>query len=96
MDPQQFPDRMAATANALDLDEHMNLISKDVSVSGVPGFDVIGHDDWFRQRKHGFGNRLLKRLGCKGPNVLAETPDRIMFKSRETVEGADGIGTAQP
>jgi hypothetical protein len=33
MNAQQFPDRMVATANTLDLDAHMNLISKDVSVS---------------------------------------------------------------
>ena len=82
---QQFLERMAATANALDLDEHMNLISKDVSVFGVPGFD-----DWFNQCKHEFENRLLKGGSYKGLNVLAETPDKIMFKSVETVEGADG------
>ena len=31
-----------------------------------------------------------KQVSYKGLNVLAETPDRIMFKSLETVEGADG------
>ena len=82
---QQFLERMAATANALDLDEHMSLISKDVSVFCVPGFD-----DWFNQCKHEFENRLLKQVSYKGLNVLAETPDKIMFKSVETVEGADG------
>ena len=87
---------MASTANALDLAEHMKLISKDVSVSGAPGFDAIGYDDWFRQCKREFGNRLMRQVSNKGFNVLGETPDRIRFKSMETVEGADGIGTAQP
>lgn len=32
MNAQQFLQRMAETANALDLEEHMDLISKDVSV----------------------------------------------------------------
>lgn len=90
MNAQQFLDRMAATANALDLDAHMELISKDVSVFGVPGFDVIGYDDWYNQCKHEFDNRLLKQVSYKGLNVLAQTPDKIMFKSVETVEGADG------
>lgn len=90
MNPQQFLDNMAATANALDLEQHMNLISKDVSVFGIPGFDVIGYDDWFNQCKHEFENRLLKKVSYKGLNVLAETPERIMFKSVETVEGVDG------
>jgi len=90
MNAQQFLQRMADTANALDLDEHMNLISKDVSVFGVPGFDVIGYDDWFNQCRHEFENKLLKQVSYKGLNVLAETPEKIMFKSLEKVEGADG------
>ena len=90
MKAQQFLDSMAATANALDLEAHMNLISRDVSVFGVPGFDVIGYDDWFSQCKHEFGNKLLKSVRYKGLNVLAETPAKIMFKSLETVEGSDG------
>ena len=90
MKVQQFLDQMAESANALDLDTHMNLISKDVSVFGVPGFDVIGYHDWFNQCKHEFENKLLKQVSYKGLNVLAETPDKIMFKSLETVEGEDG------
>jgi len=90
MNAQQFLDRMADTANALDFEAHMDLISKDVSVFGVPGFDVIGYDDWYNQCKHEFESGLLKQVNYKGLNVLAETPDRIMFKSMETVEGSDG------
>lgn len=90
MNAQQFLDQMAATANALDLEAHMDLISKDVSVFGVPGFDVIGYDDWLNQCKHEFGNKLLKCVSYKGLNVLAETPEKVMFKSMETVEGSDG------
>ena len=56
----------------------------------MPGFDVIDYDDWFNQCKREFENRLLKQVSYKGLNVLAETPDKIMFKSVETVEGADG------
>ena len=89
MKAQQFPGRMAETANTLDPDAHMNHISKDVSVFGVPGFDVIGYDDWFNQCKHEFENKLLKQVSYKGLNVLAKTPEKIMFKSLETVEGAD-------
>jgi ketosteroid isomerase-like protein len=89
MKAQEFLDRRAETANTLDLDAHMNLISKDVSVFGVPGFDVIGYDDWYNQCKHEFENRLLKQVSYKGLNVLAETPEKIMFKSLETVEGED-------
>ena len=90
MNAQEFLNQMALTANALDLNDHMNLISKDVSVYGVPGFEVIGYDDWFNQCKHEFENKLLKQVSYQGLNILAQTSDRIMFKSIETVEGSDG------
>ena len=90
MNVQNFLDAMASTANDLNLNEHMNLISKEVSVFGVPGFEVIGYQDWFNQCQHEFENKLLKQVSYQGLNVLAETPERIMFKSVETVEGSDG------
>lgn len=90
MKAQEFLELMANTANELDLNSHMNLISKDVSVFGVPGFEVIGYEDWYSQCEHEFANKLLKRVSYSGLNVLAETPDRVMFKSIETVEGSDG------
>ena len=90
MNAQSFLDAMASTANDLNLNDHMNMISKDVSVFGVPGFEVIGYQDWLNQCQHEFENKLLKKVSYQGLSVLAETPDRIMFKSIETVEGSDG------
>lgn len=90
MKPLEFLAVMAETANNLDFDAHMNLISKNVSVYGVPDFEVITYDDWFNQCKHEFDNKLLKKVSYQGLNILAETPSRIMFKSIETVEGSDG------
>jgi hypothetical protein len=90
MRPLEFLAEMAETANRLDLDAHMNLISKGVSVYGVPGFEVITYDDWYKQCAYEFENKLLKGVSYQGLNVLAETPERIMFKSVETVNGSDG------
>ena len=41
MNAQQFLERIAETADAPRLDAHTNPVSKDVSVFGVPGFDVM-------------------------------------------------------
>ena len=90
MNPLEFLAVMAETANKLDLDAHMNLISKQVSVYGVPDFEVITYDDWFNQCKHEFENKLLKKVSYQGLNILAQTAERTMFKSIETVEGSDG------
>ena len=90
MSPLEFLAVMAETANKLDLDAHMNLISKEVSVYGVPDFEVITYEDWYKQCKYEFENKLLKKVSYDGLNVLAETGDRVMFKSLETIEGSDG------
>ena len=90
MKPLDFLADMAETANKLDLNSHMNLISKDVSVFGVPGFEVITYDDWYQQCEYEFTNKLLKQVSYQGLNVIAETPERVMFKSIETVEASDG------
>ncbi len=90
MRPLEFLAVMAETATKLDFEAHMNLISKEVSVYGVPDFEVITYDDWYKQCQHEFDNKLLKRVSYEGLNILAETPERVMFKSVETVEGVDG------
>lgn len=81
---------LALTANAGAYTSHMNLISKDVSVYGVPGFDVIGYDDWARQCEYEFDEGLLKRVSYEGMRVVTVTPGHVLFKTTETVEGSDG------
>jgi hypothetical protein len=90
MQPLEFLAVMAETANKLDFEAHMNLISKEVRVYGVPEYEVITYDDWHRQCKHEFENKLLKNVSYQGMSILDETPERVMFKSIETVEGSDG------
>ncbi|HEY9050106.1 MAG TPA: hypothetical protein VIQ03_01100 [Gammaproteobacteria bacterium] len=92
---QQWLENCSKTANALDLSAHMNLISKRVSLTGVPGFDNIGYDAWYAQCEHEFGNRLLKRVQYAGFKPIVETETRVMFKTYETVEASDGTVNAQ-
>jgi len=84
------------TANAKDFDAHMDLISKKVQVFGVPGYEVIGYDNWAAQCKHEFENNLLQQVSYEGMKVRVMTPGRIMFKILETVEGVDGTVNTNP
>lgn len=85
----------AQTANSKDFDGHMNLISKSVSLQGVPDFENIGYDDWAAQCRHEFDNNILKSVSYKGFKLIADTGERIMFKTFETVESTDGEVNAQ-
>lgn len=86
---------LALTANAGAFVSHMDLISKEVSVYGVPGFDVIGYDDWARQCEYEFDEGLLKRVSYEGLRVVTATPANVLFKTTETVEGTDGTVNQQ-
>lgn len=92
---QQWLQACTETAKRTDLDAHMNLISKRVSLTGVPGFENIGYDDWAAQCKHEFESGLIKDVQYDGYKPLGETPKRVMFKTFETVEATDGTVTAQ-
>ncbi len=90
MNPQEFLDKMAETANSFNFEAHMNLISKEVNVLGFPDFDVINYNDWYNQSKKEFEDRVLKRVTYQGLYVVAENEERAMFQSVETVESSDG------
>ena len=81
---------IALSANAGAYTSHMDLISKDVSVYGVPGFHVIGYDDWARQCEYEFDEGLLTRVNYEGLRVVTMTPGNVLFKTTETAEGTDG------
>ncbi|NNF97112.1 MAG: hypothetical protein HKM94_09320 [Halobacteria archaeon] len=83
------------TANAKDHEAHIDLISKRISLQGVPGFESIGYEDWSRQCQHEFENNLLKSVRYDGFKLVADTATRIMFKTYETVEATDGTTNAQ-
>ena len=88
-------DALARTANAKDFTAHMNLISKQVQVFGVPGFEVIGYDDWARQCEHEFAQGILAHVSYSGMKVQAMTPGRVMFKTLETLQTTDGESQTQ-
>lgn len=88
-------DALARTANAKDFAAHMDMISKQVQVFGVPGFEVIGYDDWARQCEHEFSAGILARVSYQGLKVQATTPGRVMFKTLETLETNTGENQTQ-
>jgi len=86
---------VANTATNKHFDAHMDLISRKVSLQGVPGFENIGYEDWARQCKHEFDNDVLKSVRYDGFKMIVDTETRIMFKTFETVEGTDGTINGQ-
>jgi len=90
MKPDKFLEIMAETANNHNFEAHMNLISKDVKVYGVPNFEVINYNDWYNQCKQEFEDKLLTRVSYQGLELIAKDPDKIMFFVIEIAEASDG------
>ena len=90
----QWLKEITDSANAKDHVTHMNLISKRVSLHGMPEYEGVKYDDWFRQCKHEFENNLLKSLRYDGLKLIDSSDKAIVFKTFETVEGSDGTVNA--
>ena len=70
---------------------HMNLISKQIKVFGIPGFDVIGYQDWSSQCEHEFQERLVSDTKYHGLKIRHEDDGQIVFITLESISTADGI-----
>lgn len=87
---EQWLTHAAESAGQKDLKEHMGMISKRVSLQGVPGFDHIDYDAWYKQCRHQFENSMIKSISYKGVNLISSTETQIMFTVLERVVGTDG------
>ncbi len=87
---EQWLTHAAESAGQKDLKGHMGMISKRVHVEGVPGFDNIDYDTWYKQCRHQFENAMIKSIAYKGFNLISATDNQIVFTVFEMVVGADG------
>ena len=87
---EQWLTSAAESAGQRDLKQHMGMISKRVSVQGVPGFDNIDYDTWHTQCRHQFENAMIKSVAYKGFNLISATETQIKFTVFEAVVGSDG------
>jgi len=86
---EQWLTTAAESSGQKDLKVHMGMISKRVSVLGVPGFDNIDYDIWYKQCRHQFEMSMIKSIAYKGFNLISRTETQIIFTVFETVVGAD-------
>ncbi len=87
---EDFITRFARTAIEGDHAAHMAMISTKVLVHGMPGFDVIGYDDWSRQCAHEFEQKLILSISYVGMDVKMQTDTLLGFEIHETIEAKDG------
>jgi len=87
---EEWLTQAAESAGQKDLKGHMGMISKRISLQGVPGFENIDYDIWFKQCRHQFENAMIKSIAYKGFNLVSATETQIIFTVFEVVVGTDG------
>ncbi len=87
---QNWMDSCCKTIQQYDHKAHMNLISRDVQVFGIPGFEVIGYDDWFSQCEYEFNEKLIQQASYQGLKIRQSNDRQIMFLTNESVLATDG------
>lgn len=87
---KQWLSESADTANNKQFQAHMNLISDRISLRGLPGYENINYEAWYKQCEDEFSNNILKSVRYDGLKMLTESDSRITFMSFETVEAHDG------
>lgn len=88
-------DEISRTVAEHDHAAHMALISRDVSLLGVPGYDNIGFEDWSRQCEYEFANRIIQRVDYGKIRIRVITDKRIKFMTHEAVTANNGDVNAQ-
>ena len=93
---QDWMDSCCQTIQQYDHNAHMDLISKDVQVFGVPGFDVIGFEDWHSQCDYEFREKLIQQASYDGLKIHQSNPKQVMFLTNETIHATDGTVDSHP
>lgn len=93
---QQWMENCCQTIHNYDHSAHMNLISEDVQVLGVPGYEVIGYADWYSQCEYEFREKLIARASFDGLKIRQSDESKIMFLTNETIQTTDGTVDNHP
>ena len=93
---QNWLDNCCQTIQQYDHQAHMNLISTEVQVFGIPGFEVISYADWFSQCEYEFSEKLIKKASYDGIKIRQSNDTQIMFLTNESVLATDGTIDTHP
>lgn len=93
---QNWLDSCCETIQQYDHTAHMNLISRDIQVFGVPGFEVIGYADWHSQCEYEFKEKVIERASYDSLKIQHSNEDQVMFLIKETICATDGTVDTHP
>ncbi len=73
-----------------DLPAHMQLVSRQVKVVGIPNAGTIDYDGWKLRRFNEFNGKLLQNLSYQLRAIVNTKETQIVFNVQETMKARNG------
>ncbi len=90
LDIRKWLSNIAETAKTKDLKKHMELVSENVVVYGMPSGKTLSYADWYNRRKSEFQRNLIKSLSYDKLKVKTYGLRRLIFDIEEIMDGTNG------
>jgi hypothetical protein len=87
---EQWLDEMARSTNEQDFDALLDLLSDHIRLLGKSDRDTVDQEEWLRRRKLEFESHTPKQVSYAPPQMTANLPGRLMFRTVETVQNNNG------
>ena len=90
LDIRKWLSNITETVKAKDLDKHMDLVSENVAVYGMPSGKILSYADWRNRRKSEFNRELIKDLAYNNLKIKTFGLRRLIFDIEEIMDGTNG------
>ena len=90
LDIRKWLSNITETIEAKDLNAHMDLVSENVAIYGMPGGKVLSYADWRSRRQSEFKRNLLKSVTYGNLKVKTFGLRRLIFDIEEIMDGSNG------
>lgn len=90
LDIRKWLSNLSETVSTKDLEQHMDLVSENVAVYGMPSGKTLSYADWYSRRKSEFQRDLLKSLAYNKLKIKTISLRRLIFDIEEIMDGTNG------
>ncbi len=90
LDIRKWLSNITETVKTKDLQKHMELVSKNVVIYGMPKGKTLNYANWYNRRKSEFERSTLKDLTYNNLKIKNFGLRRLIFDIEEIMDGSNG------
>ena len=90
LDIRKWLSNITETVSSKDLNHHMDLVSENVVIYGMPSGNTLNYADWYNRRRTEFQRNLLKSVAYNKLQIRNIGLRRLIFDIEEIMEGSNG------